>query len=296
MGLLDALTGAASERAAKNNRFAIDSGLRLGADALTNGTSMAQGYLGVNTTGAGQNSLTALSDGYNAARGALNGQYGQTQQYLGQLGGLYDHMAQGGRSAYDAFLNATGANGAAGSQAAASAFQASPGYQYALDQALGAVQRSAAARGGLAGGNATADILNTANGLASQGYQQYVNNLGNAASSYGTALAGQGQGLAAQANASQNLGTQLGSLGQTYGQNQANVYGTAANQQVQFGQGVAGLQMSAADALVKNNNNLAQAQNQASANAIGLGKSLVGGLFDFAGGGGKLSSLGNLFS
>jgi hypothetical protein len=109
-------------------------------------------------------------------------------------------------------------------------------------------------------------------------------------------LAGQAQGVAGLANASQNLGTQLGGLAQAYGQNQANVYGTAANQQAQFGNAVAGVQTNAANALVQNNNNLAQAQNQASANALGLGKSLVGGLFDFAGGGGKLSSLGNLFS
>jgi hypothetical protein len=293
MGLFDALTGAASQRAAKNNAFAIQAGTGLAADALTNGYANAQGYLGVNNGG---NALLSLGSGYADAQNALRGQYGQTQGYLGQLGGLYDHMAQGGRSAYDAYLNATGANGAAGSQAAAAAFQAGPGYQYALDQALGAVQRSAAARGGLAGGNATADILATANGLANQGYQQYVSNLGNAATSYGTGLAGQAQGVAGLANASQNLGTQLGGLAQAYGQNQANVYGTAANQQAQFGNAVAGVQTNAANALVQNNNNLAQAQNQASANALGLGKSLVGGLFDFAGGGGKLSSLGNLFS
>lgn len=292
MALLDALTGAASQRAAKSNQYAIQSGLGLGADALTNGTAMAQGYLGVNTTGGGGNSIQSLQDAYGTARGDLTNQYGQAQGYLGQLGGLYNHMAQGGQNAYDAYLNATGANGAAGSQAAAAAFQASPGYQYALDQALGAVQRTAAARGGLAGGNTTAGILNTANGLASQGYQQYVNNLGNAASSYGTGLAGQAQGLAGQANASQNLGTQLASLGQTYGQNRANIYGTAAQQQVGFGQNVAGLQNSAANALVQNNNNLAQAQNQASANAIGLGMNIIGGLGNFTAGGG-LGRLGS---
>ncbi|KMO22984.1 hypothetical protein [Methylobacterium indicum] len=293
MSLLDAITGGAYERAAKANQFAINSGTRLGADALTNGTAMAQGYLGVNTTGAGQNSLTALRDSYGTARTDLMNGSNQAQAYLGKLGDSYGHMVQGGQNAYDAYLNATGANGQAGSQAAQAAFQASPGYQYAMDQALGAVQRSAAARGGLAGGNATTDILRTATGLADQNYQQYINNLGNAAQSYGTGLAGQGQGYLGQANAAQGLGTQLASLGQTFGQNQAGVYGTAAQQQAQFGQGVAGLQMSAADALVKNNNTLAQGQTQSSNNFLGA---LLGGASSVFGAAGKAGGFGNLFS
>ncbi len=152
MSLLDAITGGAYERAAKNNAFAVQSGLNLGADALTNAYGSAQGYLGVNTTGAGQNSLTALQDSYGTARNDLMNGSNQAQAYLGKLGDSYAHMVQGGQGAYDRFLDATGANGAAGSQAAQAAFQASPGYQFSLDQALGAVQRSAAARGGLAGG------------------------------------------------------------------------------------------------------------------------------------------------
>ncbi|TNC16411.1 hypothetical protein FF100_03965 [Methylobacterium terricola] len=292
MSILDAITGGAYERAARNNQFAIQSGLNLGADALTNAYGNAQGYLGVNTTGAGQNSLTALQDSYGTSRTDLMNGSNQAQAYLGKLGDQYAHMVQGGQNAFDRYLDATGANGQAGSQAAAAAFQASPGYQYAMDQALGAVQRSAAARGGLAGGNATADILNTANGLASQSWQSYVNNLGNAAQSYNTGLAGQGQGYAAQANASQGLGTQLASLGQTFGQNQAGIYGTAAQQQAQFGQNVAGLQGNAANALVKNNGTLAQGQTQTSNNFLGA---LLGGASSVFGAAGKAGGFSNLF-
>lgn len=239
--------------------------------------------------------LSVLGQGYADSTGALGNAYGQTQGYLSQLGALYAPMAQGGRAAYDRYLDAVGANSADGSTRAAEAFQAGPGYQYALDQALGAVQRTAAARGGLAGGNATADILRTATGLGNQAFQQYVTNLSNAATSYGTGLAGQAQGLAGQANASQAYGNTLAGLGQTYGQNMANVFGTASGQQANFGNAVAGLQTNAANQYVQNNNNLAQAQNQASANALGLGMNLLSGGANFISGGG-LSRLGNLFS
>ncbi|KMO39313.1 hypothetical protein VQ02_10255 [Methylobacterium variabile] len=134
--------------------------------------------------------------------------------------------------------------------------------------------------------------MRTATGLADRNYQQYINNLGTAAQSYGTGLAGQGQGYAAQASAAQGLGTQLASLGQVNGQNQAGVYGTAAQQQAQFGQGVAGLQMSAADALVKNNNTLAQGQTQSSNNFLGA---LLGGASSVFGAAGKAGGFGNLF-
>ncbi len=134
--------------------------------------------------------------------------------------------------------------------------------------------------------------MKTATGLADQNFQQYVNNLGSAAQSYGTGLAGQGQGYAAQANAAQGLGTQLASLGSTYGQNAAGIYGTAAQQQAQFGQNVAGLQGNAANALVQNNNTLAKGQTEASNNFLGA---LLGGASSVFGAAGKAGGFGNLF-
>lgn len=200
-------------------------------------------------------------------------------------------MNQGG-NAYSAYSNAIGANGAAGSAQAAADFRAAPGYQYAQDQALEAVQRSAAARGGLAGGNATADILKTATGLADQGYQQYVSNLQNGSSLYAQGVAGQANAVAGQASASQAQGNALGALGTGYGQGAAGIYGAASGQQVGFGQNVAGLQTNAAGQLVQNNNNnLAQAQTQASSNLLG---GIAGLVSNFAGGAGQSGGLGSL--
>lgn len=276
MGIFDALTGAAANRAAKNNAAIIGQNLGVGADALTTGTNNALATLG--TRGSGATALSALAGGYSNARDDLNNQYGQTQGYLGQLGQLYNPLVQQGGNAYSSYSDAIGANGADGNARATAAFQAAPGYQYAMDQALGAVQRTAAARGGLAGGNATADILKTATGLADQGYQQYVTNLQNGSNLYTQGLAGQGSALQGAASASQNQGTALGNLGTSYGQNAGNLFTNAASIENGFGQNVANLWGNATNALVQNNNNKAQAQNAASANMIGLGMNALSGL------------------
>lgn len=304
MGLLDLFTGAASQRAARNNVSAINSGLTLSADALTKGANSGMSTLGIPQ--AGGNALSALGEGYGQARDDIGNQYQQTQDLLGQQEGLYGHMASGGQGAYDRYLNSVGANGAAGSAQAAADFTAAPGTQYAMDQALDAVQRTAAARGGLAGGNTTADILRTATGLADQNYQRYVSNLGNAANSYGTALAGQSQSLTGQASASQTYGTQLGALGMGQGQNMASEYNLGAGIQTALGSGVSNLQTNAANALVGNNNNLAQSENAAGANILngalgvaGLFASPAGAAVGRAGGGSAggniISSISSLF-
>lgn len=124
--------------------------------------------------------------------------------------------------------------------------QATPGYQFQLEQGLQGVNRSAAARGGLLSGANLKAINDYAQGQASTGYQaaweraqnaysnafgrnqQKFQNLqtmanngqsaagmqGNAALSVGTGLAG----------ASSNYGNNMGSLALAQGQNQANMY------------------------------------------------------------------------
>ena len=52
-----------------------------------------------------------------------------------------------------------------------------PGYQFALDQGNQAINRSAAAKGMLNSGNVLAELSKYGQGMASQGYQQQLNNL-----------------------------------------------------------------------------------------------------------------------
>lgn len=120
-----------------------------------------------------------------------------------------------------------------------SAFRADPGYQFAFDQQLKGLDRSAAARGSLYSGGHSADILGMANGLASQQYGDFYNRLlqtanmgqgaasnlgsvgtGNAASIGGAAMnAGNATANAAYNNAN-NTSNLLGQLAGMWGQYQ----------------------------------------------------------------------------
>lgn len=290
MSIFDAFTGGAYKRAAKNNNQAIQQGVTAGADALTTGANNAITTLGTRDAGS---ALSALGSGYQQARNDLTAGFGAAQPTLAKLGAAYDPMVVGGQNSFNAYLDAIGANGADGNARAASAFQAAPGRSYAMDQALEAVQRTAAARGGLAGGNATADILKTANGIADQSFQQYVTNLQNGAGFLNTGLAGQAQGLGAQANAAIGQGSALAALGQASGRDQANLFNAAANVQSGLGTGVANLWSNATANQINNNNMLAKGQTEASGNLLGAAFGGAKSLFGAAGDAGGFS---NLFS
>jgi len=89
-------------------------------------------------------------------------------------------------------------------------FQATPGYQFALDEGLNAVEGSAAAAGGLYSGATMQALQERGTGLANQEYGNYVNRL--------TSLAGSGQNAAAGMGAanqaySNQAGNALGAYG-----------------------------------------------------------------------------------
>lgn len=80
-----------------------------------------------------------------------------------------------------------------------SAFYQSPDYQFALNQGLQGLDRSAAARGSLYSGGQSADVLGYASGLATQNFNNYANRLAGLAGigqTTATNLAGQGQAYA----------------------------------------------------------------------------------------------------
>lgn len=87
------------------------------------------------------------------------------------------------------------------------AFQESPGYQYQLSEGIKAVGRQASAQGRLGTGAQDKNLLRTAQGLASQDFQNWINNM--------LTISGRGQ-QAAQYG---------GSAGLQYAGNASNVYG-----------------------------------------------------------------------
>jgi hypothetical protein len=122
---------------------------------------------------------------------------------------------QTGNAAENTLANLYGNNGTAAQTAAQQNFTNTPGYQFALNQGLNAVNANAAAMGSPLSGNNQEAINNYAQGAASQNYNNYVNQLqnmagggANAASSIGNlamtgagGVAGVGQNNANNQNA-----------------------------------------------------------------------------------------------
>lgn len=110
------------------------------------------------------------SDLYGQGRNALSTNYAAA---LKPFQTIFD-SSTGGSNAYG---DATGANGPEGYARAISNFSKTPGYQFALDQGLQAIDRGAASRGMTTSGNTLTAEQNYGTGLADQTYQNYVKNL-----------------------------------------------------------------------------------------------------------------------
>src|SRR5688572_13647828 len=67
---------------------------------------------------------------------------GAINQFANQYGGAFDASTARATGGANMYANALGLNGPNGNATAQSAFQAGPGYQFGVDQALQSVQRS----------------------------------------------------------------------------------------------------------------------------------------------------------
>ncbi|RDJ20128.1 hypothetical protein DWF00_16595 [Bosea caraganae] len=182
---------------------------------LNTGQTNALGSIGTGRT----NSLASLGQGYDAA-------VPQYQEAIGR----FDPWAEAGRGALTTYQNSLGQNGAAGNAAAVSQFQASPSYQYQVDQATDAVARKASALGALGSGNTQAAITDRASQLANQeygGWQDRLNGLST-------------QGLQAT-GAQAALQRGLGDLGVQRGRDESNIYDNAAGREAGIYSNFAGL-------------------------------------------------------
>lgn len=188
------------------------------------------------TAGYGQ-----LSDLYGQANNAVNTNYGNASH-------LYAPLVASTGAGATAYGNASGANGTAGLQSAMSDFQNSGqygNYGFSLNQGLQALDRTHAAAGNLNSGNADADTLNYATGLANNTYSSYLSGLSpylgaNQSAVAGAAGVATGQGNAlsandvAQGNAANATQTGIGASNAAatmnnynVGQNTLNAIGTA---------------------------------------------------------------------
>jgi hypothetical protein len=143
---------------------------------------------------------------------SARGQYGQgldfLKQYYGEAGQKYQPMTAYGKTGVDAYQAAMGLGpqGAAGMDT----FRNTPGYQFALEQGEDSVMRNAAARGMLAGGNTSTDLMRYGTGLADQTYQSYLKNLNPIMDMYKTGVAGEAGALGSIAQGGANAYTNMG--------------------------------------------------------------------------------------
>lgn len=170
----------------------------------------------------------------------------QSQGYLEGVGDLYRPVAEMGLGNLGYYADALGLNGQEGSSAALDRFQTGPGYEFAMNQGLDAVNRSAAARGQLNSGNTSMDTLNFATGLANQEWGGYLDRLGGYDQSnrnmYMQGIGGQAGSLSDLAGLAQNAtGQRLNLIGEvTNGLMGANNQ-YASGSQMQIGGGLGGL-------------------------------------------------------
>ena len=132
---------------------------------------------------------------------------------LDQSAGAYDPLRSKYGAATSLGLDALGVNGAAGNQWAVGAFQAGPGYQYAVDQSLDGIARNAAARGMDVGGNTLAALGDRAGNMANQEYGSWVNSLNGYVSPELAATSGYAGAIGNKAPVYMNTGNSIANLG-----------------------------------------------------------------------------------
>ena len=120
----------------------------------------------------------------------------------------YQPYLQAGQGAENTLANLYGNNGSAAQTSAQQNFANTPGYQFALNQGINAVNANAAAMGSPLSGNNQQAVNNYAQGTANQTYNNYVNQLQNLASGGLNAAGGSGNagltGASAIASLDQN--------------------------------------------------------------------------------------------
>lgn len=221
MGTLNDLTAAGSKILSRNVRKYIKG---------DNMNALAQQY-GVDLTGKKKQDRRALTGAITAAlynpSGASSGGIPPSDLGTGSAtGGAFGGDSNvGGQppAGIPGFHEGTG-------RGDLSFFTNSPGYEFRLKEGLRAVQNSAAARGGLGGGNSLRAVNDYAQGTASDDFYNFVNQMNN--------MAGTGQTAVANQNAA---GSQFAIGGANalgnYGDARASGIANAANM---WGQGITG--------------------------------------------------------
>jgi len=196
MGIFDIFTGDSAKKAAEENKQLLQQNQATGT--------------------------ATLQQGQNSAIGALD-----------KSAGLYGDLASKYGKASSLALDALGVNGPEGNARATSAFQAGPGYQWNVDQALQGVLRNNNATGGVAGGNTLAALSDRAGNMANQEYGSWLDRLNGYVSPELSATGGQAGSIASEAPVYTGTAANIANLGTNTTNGVANQNTQAANAEMQ---------------------------------------------------------------
>lgn len=163
-----------------------------------------------------------------AISGAADQANARAQQAIDQTRGLYQPFIDTGQTALTQQSNLLGLGGQDAATKAMSTFQASPGYQYQLQQGLRGVDAGAAARGMLRSGATLQAEQTLGNNLANQDFGNYFNRL-NGLTNFGFGATNNfANVLSGQATNQEQIATQAGTqLASIYGNTAKNLQGVA---------------------------------------------------------------------
>lgn len=168
-----------------------------------------------------------------AAQGAANAQTQASNAAIGEQRAAREQM----RNDLSPYMQAGGgalAQLQALNSGDMSSFKSSPDYQFALEQGIQGLDRSAAARGSLFSGGQQADLMRFGQGLATQNYNNYYSRLADLARMGQNSAAGVGS---AGMGAASNIGNFMTGAGQA----QANAFQQRADANSGLVTGLAGL-------------------------------------------------------
>ena len=211
------------------------------------------------TKNAAATAAKAIETGRVMGTADLDQGYATAADQYGKAGALFGNLTDGFGAGSKLYADALGVNGEGGSDRARETFKSGAGFTFNMDQGLQGLSRARAVNGTLASGNADTDAMKFASGLASQDWNNWLQNL----SGYDA------KNLAATTGEASTFG-QLGSLG------------------YQTGAAKAGLDTSAANGVGQGAYKIGEAQQKADANSF---QALMGGLNLVAGGAGKAFSM-----
>jgi hypothetical protein len=181
---------------------------------------------------AAQQKIQGLQAGRTAANTELDTGYNTASGLYDKARVPFADLYSRGSKGYDTYLDATGVNGAEGIARAGDLYRTLPGYSAGRDMGIDDLERRAAARGNLGGGNLSADTIKYASDYDSTKYKDFLSSLAGNAGIATSAAAGQGGLYGSQAGLAGNIGSEKAryGYGTETGIGNANADATMANE------------------------------------------------------------------